>query len=73
MKYALTLLSLAAGSLLLSGCFHSQTPHPQGYCHHLKTEINSYNHSGLSRAQNGNNVATRSAALRRYNDYGCDD
>ena len=64
-------LILTCSASLLGACFHSTAPQPEGYCHKLKTQINSFTPGNNS--QHNINAATRSALVQQYDKVDCED
>lgn len=57
-------------TLLLAGCFHPGNKHPQGYCHKLRTQLNTRYHT--LRQRTANNPANRAVLLQQYQTLDCD-
>lgn len=71
MTKSLYLFALPCLAITLAGCFHpGKKNHPQGYCHQLRTELNSPARNNYQRSRN--NAANRAVALRQYQDLDCD-
>jgi len=67
MRFKWTLLLLPA---FITGCFHSGTQRPQGYCHQLRTELNTRSNS--LRNQSKTNPANRAVLLHQYQTLDCE-
>lgn len=71
MKNTQLLITLSCMTVALSGCFHpGKKDHPQGYCHQLRTDLNSAPQNNYQRSRN--NTANRAVLLQQYQALDCD-